>query len=442
LAAARAKIAALRAEVAAAREGACLRLLLALLFYGLSLRATAACLNLACGDAAPGKSTIAARLDTYCTAAERLFRRHFEGRGLAGACDEVYLSGHALLEVVEPLSLALVGLQPDTPPTEEAWTELLGRFATLESAVSDQGLSVAAAVAKKVLRHALDIWHLLRKFAAAAGRLETQAYERLADAEEKMTAFLAALPAPTGTRVPPELEKLERAQQKCAQAIHRYDDASTILGWLYEAARPVDMQGRVRTPQQIRDDWEAALDLVDYLDAQELYALEPKLRGKVDGACVSGLEERLRALPLPSGWHPLEREELQRLACQAWRYHHRQQTHILAAPQQAAQTVAAHLGLSLAAPHLVPYCTAVFAMLDRTLVASAAVECVNSIIRLRQGNKRHPSPNFVYLLAWLHNTRPFTEGRRKGLTPAEILGVKLPADGWTMLQQEVARTAA
>jgi hypothetical protein len=415
---------------------------LALLFHGLSLRATAECLDLACGDEAPGKSTIAARLNTYCEAAKRLFIRHFEGRGIAGACDEVYLSGHALLEVVEPLSLALVGLQPDTPPTVEAWDKLLSLFDALESGASDQGLSVAAAVAKKVRRHALDIWHLLRRFSAAVGRLETQAYERLADAEEKFTAFLGVLPASVGTVAPAELDKLERAQGKCAQVIRAYDDASTVLGWLYEAVRPVDAQGRVRTPQQIRDDWEAALDLVDHLDASELYALERKLRGKVDGALACGLEERMRAVPLPSGWRPPEREELQRLTCQAWRYHHQQQTHILEAPRAAARTVAAHLGLSFATPSLAPYCAALFASLDRTLVASSAVECVNSIIRLRQGGKRHPNPNFVYLLAWLHNTRHFSEGRRKGLTPAEILGVKLPADGWTMLLQEVEHPAA
>jgi len=416
--------------------------MLALLFHGLSLRATETCLDLAFGDAAPAKSTIATRLEQYCAAAQELFQLHFEGRGSAGCCDEVYLSGHALLEVVEPLSLALVGLQPDTPPTIEAWAELLGRFASLESGASDQGVSVAAALAQKVLRRALDLWHLLRRFAAAVGRLETRAYERIVEAEEKMTVFIEALPVPVGTRAPPELERLESAQKKCAQAIHTYDDASTVLGWLYEAARPVDAHGSIRTPQQIRDDWEAALDLVDHLEAQELYALERKLRGKVDGACARGLEERLRAVPLPGGWAPAEREELQRLTCQSWRYHHQRQTHILKAPRATAQAVAAQLGCSFAAPALVPYCTAVFAILDRTLVASSAVECVNSIIRLREGGKRHANPQFPYLLAWLHNTRAFTEGRRKGLTPAEILGVKLPADGWTMLLQKVERTAA
>lgn len=156
------------------------------------------------------------------------------------------------------------------------------------------------------------------------------------------------------------------------------------------------------------------------------------------GACAVGLAARLAQVPLPPGWQAPERSELQRLVCQEWNYHHHQQTHILKAPKAAAAAVAAHSGLPSVAPHLEAYCTAVFELLDRALIASSAVECVNSIIRLRQGAKRHPYPDFVYLLAWLHNTRKFTEGRRKGLTPAQILGVKLPADGWDMLLEDIA----
>jgi len=98
--------------------------------------------------------------------------------------------------------------------------------------------------------------------------------------------------------------------------------------------------------------------------------------------------------------------------------------------------VAAELGLAFTAPHVEDYCQNVFEILDRTLIASSAVECVNSIIRLRQGAKRHPHSGFVYLIAWLHNTCCFAEGRRKGLSPAQLLRIDLPTDGWSMLLQQ------
>jgi hypothetical protein len=436
LAAARAQVEALRTAFVArsARdETRCLRLLLALLFYGASLRSASACLEAAFEELAPGKSAVALRLEELCAAAEELFDEHFAGKGTCAACDEIYLSGHPVLEVVDPFSLAITAIRADAAPTQGNWETLLAAFDDLEAAVSDQGLGVSKAIAAQVERHGLDQWHLLREFACAVGRLETQAYERIADADEKFNAFVAALPFPAGTKVPAALERLEQAQAACARDVRRYDDANTLAGWLYEAARFVDAHGRVRTAQEIRGDWEAALDLVDCLDAASLYPLEKKLRGKVTGGYAAGLEERLQRVFMPPGWDELEREELQRQVCKAWTYHHRRQTHVLQAPTAAADSVAAHVGLPFAAPHLLDYCRAVFEALDRTLLASSAVECVNSLTRLREGAKRHPHPKFVYFLAWLHNTRAFTEGKRKGLTPAELLGVALPDDGCAML---------
>jgi hypothetical protein len=421
-----------------AAEEACQRLLLGLIFHGASLRSAAECLKLAFGGLAPAKTTLAQRLITLCEAAEQLFETHFAGRGKSGACDEIYLSGHPVLEVVEPRSLAITGLCPDRAPSEEAWEQLLEIFAELESGASDQGLGVSAALAKKVARHALDLWHLLRHFSAAVGRMETRAYEWIHEQERRIDVFVAALPVAPGTHLPPELTCLEECRRKCARAIRAYDDASTVLGWLYEAARPIDLHGRVKTPEQICGDWETALDLIDHIDAEALYALEKKLRGKMDGACALGLQERLSAVKLPAGWDEAERERLQQLVCKAWRYHHGQQTHLLQAPRDAARAVAAQLGLPFTAPHMEAYCQIVFEILDHVLIASSAVECVNSIIRLRQGAKRHPHSGFVYLIAWLHNTRRFTEGRRTGLSPAQLLGVELPSDGWSMLLQQAA----
>ena len=106
----------------AAKE-ACQRLFLGLLFHGASLRSAAECLKLAFGDLAPAKTMLAQRLIALCGAAEQLFETHFAGRGKSGACDEIYLSGHPVLEVVEPRSLAITGICPDRAPSAEAWEQ-------------------------------------------------------------------------------------------------------------------------------------------------------------------------------------------------------------------------------------------------------------------------------------------------------------------------------
>lgn len=411
--------------------------LIHLLARGNSLRGTEDCLRLGFGALGLGRSAVAEHFALSCAAARELFDEHFAGKGRVAAGDEVYLSGHPVLEMVEPRSLAITGLKPHTEPTRWAWETLLDTFPDLYAAVSDEGRGLRAAILAKLNENGLDHWHLTRAFAAAVGRLELAAYAAIEEVDRRLVRFIADVPCAPGPKLPDSLVRLENAQRAMAQAIDVFDAADTVWAWLSEAADPIDAQGRVRSPQQVVGDWNAALDLVDHIPAEPLYAIADKLRGKRDGAHLRGLRERIEGLSLPRAFKEAERGVLQALGCQAWHHHHRLKTHLLAAPVEASSWVAGQLGLPFVANHLEPYLTALFETLDRVLKASSAVECVNSIFRLGQGAKRHPHPDLVFLLAWLHNTQSFKEGRRKGLTPAQLLGVCLPKDGWTMLLDRI-----
>lgn len=411
--------------------------LICLQALGLSLRGTQDAQALGFGELGLRKSAIAERLKLCFLAGYDLFGKHFGGQGTEGCGDEGYISGHPILEMVEPRSLAITGLKPHTAPSRQAWEAFLDEFAELRAAVSDEGRGLRAAIQAKLEVNGLDQWHLTRSFGAAVKRLENAAYSAMEAVERCLDRFIAELPCPAGTKLPPSLIRLEEAQRAMEKAIEVYDSARTVQIWLSEAADPVDRHGRVRSPRQVAEDWEAALDLVDQIDAEALYPIADKLRSKRDGAHLRGLQARVEALRLPLGFVEAERIRLQELGCQAWRYHHRRKTHLLDAPLEASDWVAKQLSMPFVAPHLHAYLTALFEMLDRTLKASSAVECVNSIFRLGEGVKRPPHPKMVFLLAWLHNTRPFKEGRRKGLTPAQLLGVSLPKDGWTMLLERM-----
>lgn len=413
-------------------------LLLGLVVKGASVRSCAACLELAFGADSLSKSTVAMRVKDAAQTARELFEEHFSGQGKAAALDEVYLSGHPVLEMVDPRSLAIVGLRPDTVPTAAAWKGLLDEFDELEAAVSDDGKGLRAAITERLDQQGLDQWHLTRHLGAAVGRLESAAYAAMERVERCVDRFVADLPCPGGA-LPPSLLELERAQQAMWQALRIHEDAHTVQMWLSEAANAVDRQGRVRVPEEVESDWETALDLGTEIETKQLKVALEKLRGKRDGAHLKGLPSRMARVALPKGFAELERERLQALACQAWRYHHDLKTHLLQAPLRAADWMAGQLEMPFVARHLEAYTTAVFEILDRTLKASSSVECVNSIFRLGQGQSRHPDPDFIYLLAWIHNTRTFEEGRRKGLSPAQLLGVRLPKDGWTMLFERMEK---
>jgi hypothetical protein len=67
--------------------------------------------------------------------------------------------------------------------------------------------------------------------------------------------------------------------------------------------------------------------------------------------------------------------------------------------------------------------------------ASSVVECMNSVWRMHQARHRGLSQALVDLKRLWWNSRAFTEGKRRGRCPYQLLGLKLPTyDPWELLQ--------
>ena len=76
-------------------------------------------------------------------------------------------------------------------------------------------------------------------------------------------------------------------------------------------------------------------------------------------------------------------------------------------------------------------------LLSEAVRASSAVEGVNSVVRMHQGRHRHVSQEMLDLKRLYWNCRVFREGKRKGRSPYELLGLKLPtSDWWQLLQMD------
>jgi hypothetical protein len=75
--------------------------------------------------------------------------------------------------------------------------------------------------------------------------------------------------------------------------------------------------------------------------------------------------------------------------------------------------------------------------LSRVVRASSAVECLNSVVRMHQARHRHVSQGMLDLKRLYWNCRAFRHGKRKGVCPYELLGLKLPTySWWTLLQMD------
>jgi hypothetical protein len=76
-------------------------------------------------------------------------------------------------------------------------------------------------------------------------------------------------------------------------------------------------------------------------------------------------------------------------------------------------------------------------LLRQAVRASSAVEGVNSVVRMHQGRHRHVSQGMLDLKRLYWNCRAFEAGKRKGRSPYELLGLKLPtSDWWQLLQMD------
>ena len=74
-------------------------------------------------------------------------------------------------------------------------------------------------------------------------------------------------------------------------------------------------------------------------------------------------------------------------------------------------------------------------LLRRAVRASSAVEGIKSVVRMHPGRHRHVSQGMLDLKRLYWNCRVFREGKRKGKSPYELLGLKLPcSDWWERLQ--------
>ena len=62
--------------------------------------------------------------------------------------------------------------------------------------------------------------------------------------------------------------------------------------------------------------------------------------------------------------------------------------------------------------------------------ARSLVEGINSVVRMQQARHRRMTPGLIDLKRFYWNCRKFRTGRRKGHSPYELLGIKLPTDDW------------
>lgn len=347
--------------------------------------------------------------------------------------DEIYSNGQPNLLLVGNESLYIYALTRQGSCDGDTWGCVLLDSPHPEQFSSDGGLGLAAgAHAAGVKVHQLDWDHLLRPMWGQAARLERQAYAVLEELEIRANLFQQA---ETEKRLENHLKVWDTLRSEAEIKLSKFDR-------FYDLARQVDAQfalidletGEIRDPRSgaavLRcvgkqlSQWEGRIyaklsanltNWADHLFAYQpllLKALAP-LREQLGTSAFQALT-RLWQREADAKRHPVPL--LQRLAHQnAWNH--------------CLDTAVSLLGFD-ALPQV---WQALRQVLNRSWRGSMLCECVNSLLRPVLSGRKSSDQGCLELFRFLHNVHRFPRGKRAGHRPAELAGIRLPADPLALL---------
>jgi hypothetical protein len=142
-------------------------------------------------------------------------------------------------------------------------------------------------------------------------------------------------------------------------------------------------------------------------------------------AFLDRMHQRLAAAEPRKEWR-------EALAWRSWRLHGGSPNPAPCPLAAMVHSVALHLPLE--EPEQLPY-DRIVAVLEDTVRASSAVECMNSVLRMQQSRHRRMTQSMLDLKRLYWNCHAFRSGPRRKMCPYRALGLDLPTyDFWTLLQ--------
>ncbi len=388
-----------------------------------------------------------------------------------GAADEIYSGRQAIQMLVEPHSLYWGTGQLCPQVTGEAWATTFAAYPNLEYLVSDAGSALdrgmrqfRAARAEAGLpdcRHGLDIFHTQREGNRANHRNWRRAGAALEEAGRRQQRrqkngqsrqrYQAAQRKgwQQANACWDQALAQERAWQQAQQALElfRPDGCVVDRAWAEATAAagltalqgahwdktkrllgPKRGRGPGRKPRRVRVTVYRGRLRHRRPEAKRPRPPVPGGGGADRFAFLDRLQEQLQALGLPPETlrAQLDLEGLRR----------RPELLRAATPAGAAargRLLVRTVQLQASAADRQAQAAAVRAVLARVVRASSAVEGINSVLRMGQARHRRLTQGLLDLKRFYWNCHRFRTGKRKGQTPLQGLGVRLPAGGWWQL---------
>jgi hypothetical protein len=358
--------------------------------------------------------------------------------------DEIFLHRAPVLMAIEPHSMAWMAGQRGPDRSGESWCEVLTRWPCLEHIIADggQGLErgvklantarcaqgeATETVSKQAMTMGLDVFHTQRELERVIQRQWKHAERQLemaSQADTKVERYKRQGRDPRGVSgvAGRAWRKAERLCDQAGNAQEAVHQITAALSWF-------DAKGRLYCRQTAQAQLDAA--------SQQLQgACWSKVKRLLSDERTLRHLDRLSAHLTLAVSEPVLRDALTRL----WYMNNQTRQGQGDACMRLRQLAVIEQVLCerLCAQWQSAY-RCVDALLRHAVRASSAVECVNSVVRMHQGRHRHVSQGLLDLKRLYWNCRVFREGKRKGKSPYELLGLHLPsADWWQLLQMPPA----
>jgi hypothetical protein len=364
------------------------------------------------------------------------------------AIDETFFNGNPILLVVEPTSLAVCAyyVPPNGDRSAGSWEAVLELLKEEQNLNFVGGLGDAATAYPKAFKELFeskgcfqeDNFHLLYAIERLCSYLERKAYAAIQKVEDLLKDLQKKETAET-------VQKLQKARLEEDKKIDLYDEFYKISSWVSDALEMVDWRSGEIRDREINE-WllDAAIEAMELLEHEKIQKMSRRIK-KHKKNLLTFLDWLAKHLaPLQNELHEyLNDSELEkyltRLTARSWRIQHFVESEQKLAWRPLMERLNEQLKSDIMFDeYLSSWVGRVHKLLEWAQRTSSAVENVNGILKSMIKRKKRFSNSrniecFVALFALWHNLRVFKEGKRKGKSPFEILGIDLGEKDWKTL---------
>ena len=363
-------------------------------------------------------ATILKNARRHAVRATMIMSEYFHQACVIAAIDELFVQGKPVFLAVDPQSMLIGNAAIYGKRTEANWTEFMNEMRNLTATISDRGVAILAAVSKREAHsHQSDIFHCMHTIMLALLKLEKRCYCLIAKEEDAQTKLDKC--KQRGKDARKKAAPLRRAKEKCKAAIELYDNLKQGVDMAFDAICISDGFSL--------SDIEEVGETLDFA-WQWIQTIHPAWR-KV----ISALQDPNLLAYIKVAHDALNEIDVQAeciadkehvLAVFAYFWEKQAQRRWRGKAVEIPDGI--RLDLERTCYNFEHVRTEVFKCLNAIPKSSSAVECVNSRFGFFRYSKKHFTGDFANLISVIHNMTPFLDGKRKGMSPAQIAEVGLP----------------